>query len=380
MKTKKTFFLALSLFALTFMNFGCSDDDNDNKEGGDLTGIIITVNGVSDPINRVKLCSDTNGENTLSETEFNNNQFKFDLEKANVDEKYLSPITSDDDFKNVTISDRSAKMCYGYFIALKDTEVMGSFIRNKDNKSIYCIYVDKDVTITGEYQKESNTRVKVNCEFLKGWNQYISYAGVDGQINIQALETNITDDIKWKYNEYKSGKTVKSITATVTSVGDAVNHVYLCNDNFGKNVISGAGFNNNQFAFDLEKVNVDAKYLSPITSDSNYGNENYDISDKSAKICRAQFTAFNDDKLMGYFMLTQDVELFAKSTEYVYADKNVTIIGEYKEGSITKKVFCRFLKGWNEVVKSTLEEGKINRLETGINYEARWEYVSAPLN
>lgn len=208
MKTKKSFFLTLSLFTLTLLSFGCSSSDknNENSPNAKVTSIEATVNGVGDSVDQVYLCANESyydDDEVLLRSEFSNNHFKFDLKNTTVDEKYLDLLTSDEKYKNVTVSDKSTKICHGQFYAYKDGAKVGYMTLIDGSKSIGYIYVDRDVTLVGEDQNEDENdeedsySTKVNLNLQKGWNEIVYTFGNDNEVT--AMETGILHNAKWRY-------------------------------------------------------------------------------------------------------------------------------------------------------------------------------------
>jgi|GEM_PF-1819613 len=212
MKTIKSFFLTTSLFALTFANIGCSDDDDKNESvemppTASIVNVTATVTGISDLVDHVYLSKDDFGKDIFTRSAFQDNKFTFDLSKVNVDDKYLYPISSDEIYKNHIISDRAAKMTYGQFIGFNDSKPVGLFNYTQKNqifgKSAYYVYVDRDVTVTGKFEKSKNVFIVTNCSFLKGWNQVNFYAEESEKQHTDIWITASFDGLKWEYIAFK---------------------------------------------------------------------------------------------------------------------------------------------------------------------------------
>jgi len=139
--------------------------------------------------------------------------------------------------------------------------------------------------------------------------------------------------------------TITSVKATVDGIGDKVDKVRFTLDNTANTVCSEAEFKNNSFEFSLMQE-VNSSLLKSITTEEAF--ENMSISDTSAKICFADFYAFKNGEIAGYFLYNDGEAIENKNAYYIYTDKDVQVTG--KHGSINVVITkCSFKKGWNLV-------------------------------
>ncbi len=205
---RKCLTLFVSLIALTLIIPGCSDDDDDkiNPPTASVKNVTANINGITDLVDSVFLTIDPIGREILAKTEFKNNQFAFTFPET-LESDYLSPIITDDLFKDFTISDKSAMICFSEFYAYKGHKAVGYFSytdgANFGTKNSYYIYVDRDVTITGKNETSSHTFIIINCAFIKGWNLVTTYGNSSETEHSETWETATYTNLKWVYNKFE---------------------------------------------------------------------------------------------------------------------------------------------------------------------------------
>jgi len=208
MKNPKLFFWAIALCALTFINAGCSDDDDDKKNvnppSGNIEKVTVACNGIGDAVDHVCLAGSHFGENIWIRAEFKDNQATIELPPTH-DDKHLSVITTRTPFKDHTISDKSAKIGEVEFIATKEGMAVGYFNLTDAQvlaKCTYYMYSDREVTVTGEVKTGTNTFRNINCNFRKGWNEVTTYTNVSMEKHTEIWETGVAYNRHWEYISY----------------------------------------------------------------------------------------------------------------------------------------------------------------------------------
>ncbi len=224
-------------------------NETEEKPGNVSTITATNVINSSNQIATVKAeiyCETENdyGHYALAQAQYKNNGFSLEL-PASVPTKYLEFILGDseEDMTGVTISDKTVKCAdTQYFTAYdKDDEEIGSLLymstdfidqdENSNGTVAMWIYVDKDVTINGEYKhvdeyynEEDITKFN-NITFKKGWNIYytsLKYAynqTTDKHVYTTTISMQKTSGVtlKWyfesdDYNYAASLKSAKSMS------------------------------------------------------------------------------------------------------------------------------------------------------------------------
>ncbi len=205
---KKNPFMLISLLVLLFINSGCNDSDDDviNPPTTSVQNVTANINGISDSVDSVFLAIDSPAKKIIAKTKFENNQFTFTLPQI-FDQDYLHSVSSDELFKNLNISNNSAKICYGEFYAYKNDQAVGFFAYTDGatfgTKSTYYIYTDKDVTITGKVNNGSQTFITANCALKTGWNLITTYSKSSENEHIETWETVTYNDVKWTFVKFE---------------------------------------------------------------------------------------------------------------------------------------------------------------------------------
>lgn len=200
---KISLFLLMAAMAVSTVLTGCNKDDDDNG-GGAIAGnkLTVTVSGVGDKVDEVRLYADGA---TLATAEFKNNSFTLELPNP-VAAQYLD-LLSEDMPDGVTISAKDAKGCsINEISAYKDDMFVGEFYYENydgDNEiDVYFYYMDRDVTITGKYEDPDYIQQFSNCNLKKGWN-YVAdiYKGEDSSgKSIYEMTTSIPSGVKWVFS------------------------------------------------------------------------------------------------------------------------------------------------------------------------------------
>lgn len=211
---KTIFKTILPLLGAILINAACSDDDeNNNIPTASVTTMSATVSGINNKVDKVLLTIDPIGTAVYGESEFKDNTFRFSLQKE-VRDSYLQPLSGMvENFDKMKLSDSSAKACYGEFYAQKNGKETGYFVQtngglvenNNVSNSIYYIYVDRDVEMTGK--QGTTTVTTASCSFKKGWNmigQTIKTAKVETENPVieTIYTTAIPANVTWKYEEF----------------------------------------------------------------------------------------------------------------------------------------------------------------------------------
>lgn len=197
---------------------GCSDDNDDNDDNKglgksyklELKNSEITDAPGNDEINTVKLITyKAANSHILASTSWSNG---FTLEfPETVPSVALEQIEEFFEFedeeigKGITISDHTAKLCYGWLEGYKGDVYVNDFefgfISASQYVEIYYVYSDKAVKVTGSciYEGESYKDTEnYNISLQAGWNQM---AKITKPVNEREETTNFTTSIpsgaKW---------------------------------------------------------------------------------------------------------------------------------------------------------------------------------------
>lgn len=207
MKNFLSLIVCLSMLSVVFT--GCSDDDDDENRipTAGVSRVDATINGVGEQIDSVFLTLGVNAETVLLRSEFKDNQFKFDLPE-DVNSGNLFSLSDFEEFKGLSISNSSARVCYAEFNAYKGTERSGYIVYSNgettlSHVAVNFIYVDRDVTISGK-QTSTNEGFEIhtvtNCSFVKGWNLIAFYSSETPAVeHTTNYTTDIPSGIKWSY-------------------------------------------------------------------------------------------------------------------------------------------------------------------------------------
>jgi len=168
-KMKKTFlkfglFLALGLTIVVFNSCEKDDDTDGGINDGTASKITATnvINGTTQIITVKALAYWESGDDdyvsdAIAQAPYQNNGFTLEL-PATLGAKYLETLDADD-LEGITVSDRNFKSVFlndlrGYN---EDDEEIGDFYLEEENDDsehyTSWIYVDRDVTIKGEYNE-----------------------------------------------------------------------------------------------------------------------------------------------------------------------------------------------------------------------------------
>ena len=221
-------FVLLAVLAVTFA--GCNKDDDKGDGSSVVSGnkITVTVAGVGDKVDNVRVelyyeyyDSEYDYESydyeVIAEAEFKNNTFTVEL-PATLDSKFLHSITEDYEGEGVNISNPDAKISDELdFEAYKGSNYVGYFYYENyegDNQTdVWIVYADRDVSITGTYSYEySSYTQRYNVNLKKGWN-YVSDVLISGNKEegnyIYEESTSIPAGVKWIFESdsyYKSAE------------------------------------------------------------------------------------------------------------------------------------------------------------------------------
>ena len=177
--TKKSVYLrnsvagAICLAGLTVFS-GCNKDDDSSGSGDGNGGNAskITATNVINSSSRIVTVKAEDywysDYDVIAQAPYKNNGFTLEL-PATMAAKYLEPIEVEE---GVTVSDRNAKYYeleeFSGFD--KDDETIGYFyLGDEDDSNVSWLYVDRDVTVKGEYNYEDYTE-KYDVKLKKGWN------------------------------------------------------------------------------------------------------------------------------------------------------------------------------------------------------------------
>jgi len=178
-------FLALGLTTAVFNS--CDKDDNNDGSTNDGNASKITATNVINGSTQIKTVKalfywesdDDYGSDAIAQAPYQNNGFTLEL-PATVGAKYLETI-DEDDLEGISVSDKNSKLFFvndlrGYN---EDDDEVGYFYLEEENDDsehyTSWIYVDRDVTIKGEYNEiyeeyDAEYIGKYDLTLKKGWN------------------------------------------------------------------------------------------------------------------------------------------------------------------------------------------------------------------
>lgn len=184
---KKTFlsfglFLALGLTTTVFNS--CEKDDDFDGGTTDVNTSKITATNVINGTTKIKTVKalaywvsddEDNGIDTIAQAPYQNNGFTLEL-PATLGAKYLEPL-NEVDLEGFFVSDRNFKshILYGLIGYNEEDDKIGHFFLEEENDDsehyTFWIYVDRDVTIKGEYNEvDDGYIIKYDLSLKKGWN------------------------------------------------------------------------------------------------------------------------------------------------------------------------------------------------------------------
>lgn len=178
--------LALGLTKIVFNSCDKEDDNDGVTNGGDASKIIATnvVNSSSKIIAVTAFAhwvslENYHGFDAIAQAPYQNNGFTLELPTI-LGDKYLETIDADD-FEGISVSDRNFKS--GSVDKLmgrnEDNDGIGYFYLEEENENsthiIFWLYVDRDVTIKGEYNEineefDEEYTEQYALTLKKGWN------------------------------------------------------------------------------------------------------------------------------------------------------------------------------------------------------------------
>lgn len=201
--------------------------NNDGNGGGNATTIKAT-NVINSSIRittvKVHVWDDDIGDygDVIAQAQYKNNGFTLEL-PATVPAKYLDFIF-DSPPKSITISDRNVKGCalldgiHGYD---KGENEIGYFCLIEENDNSYYetfwMYVDRDVTVKGEYKDTDyyeEVIEKYDLKLKKGWNVvYVSaIESYNNSTGTEVYTASVTSqkpsgvNYQWYYENFYSGR------------------------------------------------------------------------------------------------------------------------------------------------------------------------------
>jgi hypothetical protein len=167
--------VAICLAGVTVFS-GC-DKDGNGRIGGNASKITATnVINSSSQIATVKAeiyweTSTDWGSDAIAQVPYKDNGFTLEL-PATVLDKYLY-LLAEDVPDGITISDKTAKCNMTIDIKAYDNKannIGGFYLSNGESAYAMWAYVDKNVTIKGEYEESGRIFYKYNMDLKKGWN------------------------------------------------------------------------------------------------------------------------------------------------------------------------------------------------------------------
>lgn len=186
MKMKRFFYAAFMplMFASVFISCDKDDDsgvDNSNPSKITASNVVSSSSKIATVVAELPWKTGTYdyGWSAIADAPYKNNGFTMKLPET-LAAKYLFSI-SDNIPSEITISDKTAKTAeLSSFKVLdnNDNEIGEIIYASMDNESngvlVSWVYVDKDVTINGQYNEidgdDEDIRIYNNCTLKKGWN------------------------------------------------------------------------------------------------------------------------------------------------------------------------------------------------------------------
>ena len=227
------------LLPLLFL-LACEKDDDIDGATNDGTALKITATNVIDgniKITTVKALAywESGDEDYVSDAiaqaSYQNNGFTLEL-PATLGTKYLGTLDGDD-LERISVSDRNYKLNFlddlsGYN---EDEAEFGYFFLGEENEDSQhytsWIYVDRDVTIKGEYNEtdeEYNVKyiniIDIDVTLKKGWNLvYDSYTNSyeNGRYVSYTLSSNKPSGVNYTWNFYVYDDSYSSASVALKS-------------------------------------------------------------------------------------------------------------------------------------------------------------------
>jgi len=413
--TKKMRTILFSTTMIAFLFTGCGkepnnpDDTTPTIKDGKLTAKVVNGNDYNSIVSRVVLgVLDYNyeiGERNFVEFasgNYANGGFTITLPQT-VDNKYLRPFTEmflgrDDDYftiecDDITISDVNALSSLGNSLNISGFDANGEgfdflICAKIDNNSMMCsampIYVDRDVTITGEYSysyEEHKQTITFSLSLKKGWNMVYAKSTETfteiGRENRDELSTKAISGLKWYfYNDprgenYTSGAldlnaTVENGNAYNSQVSKVVAYTFYDNDYGDEHILLAlASGNYNNGGFSLKLPGTFNPFYSYVKDFQHY-DDNIHISDRNARALtfsdHYEFEAFdNNGKFFDKLRYVKSEANIWTRVEFWIADRDFTITGS----------------DYNSTYDMSLKKG-CNIVY--VTYASKYEYTTIPVN
>ena len=200
--------------------------------------------------------------------------------------------------------------------------------RNKhDYISVFYVYVDRDVTVKGNYY---------DCSFKKGYN--IVYDVFDGQKILETTTKPANANFKWYYDF--TGEVSEDFVINATDVqGDDSNVTTVKATTQSGHTVASTQYQNHGFKLTLSET-IPVGYLDNIgNAHPLFKDPSIHINDRNAK---ANELEISNNGNIGYFY-TQDLQNHVVEVKYFYVDRDVIV-----EGVGTSIIVdCSFKKGYN---------------------------------
>lgn len=186
MKKKRFFYAAFMSLMFASVFISCDKDDDFDIDDGNpskitAANVISSSSKIATVVAELPWKTGTYdyGWSAIADAPYKNNGFTMELPE-NLADKYLFPI-SDNIPSEITISDKTAKtaeLSSFKVLDINDNEIGEIIYASMDNESggvlASWMYVDRDVTINGEYKEIDGDDEDIykynNCTLKKGWN------------------------------------------------------------------------------------------------------------------------------------------------------------------------------------------------------------------
>lgn len=190
---------------------GCKKDDDDKGTATVSGNLDITIEGVTDQIDEVRMFMYNSSEDQseqIATAKVTNGKFTITLPDP-VPSGVLETFNL---LSGVTASDPAVKGGDAYFDAYKSGSLVGDIFygTNTDGENdinVDLFYVDRDCTITGTHTDTEEKYIdQYNLNLKKGWNYWADIEkGKDANGNdVYEYNTSIPAGVKWYFNSWSS--------------------------------------------------------------------------------------------------------------------------------------------------------------------------------
>jgi hypothetical protein len=270
-----------------------------------------------------------------------------------------------------------AKICIvnGDFLAFNKNNTNVGKLVYETKSDDYClfIYVDKNVTITGEDEDGG----AVNITLTKGWNNL--YNGSTTK-PVSGMKWYFTKNSAYDDDDDDGGggggdATGFKITATVengSAYNSKISTVKAMAEDYTTDteaVLASGNYSNGGFIITLPTTPA-VKYLGQMVS------PNITVSDPGAKFCIVEplFEAYKGANSVGDLCYAKEGNSSVIFGMYMYADRDVTIDGKESGGGVNVTFNLSLKKGWNIIYNTYSPYDNSQSLSSTVVSGLKWYF------